>query len=152
MASNFGAKVLPEDSPAIRLLEENDTTGRGVYISPWMYPDVPGSHSLYHKRTPESSPRCLILGGKKIPTNFEFLSASFGWLGILFEKKKSDQKGQFLSGLCPKVKFLSGQVKWTLRAHFWVFFSQNLPMASFDVYAHLSLGCQNNYMLKFSAT
>ena len=33
MASNFGAKPLPEDSPAIRLLEENDPTGRGVYIS-----------------------------------------------------------------------------------------------------------------------
>ena len=33
MTSNFGAKALPEDSPAIRLLEENDPTGRGVYIS-----------------------------------------------------------------------------------------------------------------------
>ena len=33
MTSTFGAKVLPEDSPAIRLLEENDATGRGLYIS-----------------------------------------------------------------------------------------------------------------------
>jgi hypothetical protein len=32
MTSTFGAKVLPEDSPVIRLLEENNTTGRGVYI------------------------------------------------------------------------------------------------------------------------
>ena len=32
MTSAFGPKVLPHDSPAIRLLEENDT-GRGVYIS-----------------------------------------------------------------------------------------------------------------------
>jgi hypothetical protein len=33
MTSTFGAKVLPEDSRAIRLLEENDATGRGVYVS-----------------------------------------------------------------------------------------------------------------------
>lgn len=61
-----------------------------------------------------------------------------GWAS--FSKKKTDEKEQFLSGLRPKVKFLSGQVNWTLRAHFWVFFSQTLPMASFYVYAHLSLG------------
>ena len=55
-----------------------------------------------------------------------------------FSRKKTDEKEQFLSGLRSKVKFLSGQVKWTLRAHFWVFFSKTPPMASFDVCAHLS--------------
>lgn len=39
-----------------------------------------------------------------------------GWAS--FSKKKTDEKEQFLSGLRPKVKFLSGQVNWTLRAHF----------------------------------
>ena len=31
----------------------------------------------------------ISLGGKKIPMDFEFLCALFGWLGILFEKKLS---------------------------------------------------------------
>ena len=78
----------------------------------------------------------VSLGGEKIPTDLEFLCASFS---VLFEKK-SDEKEQFLSGLRSKVKFLSGQVKWTLRALFWVFFFKTPPMASFDVCAHLSSG------------
>ena len=69
-----------------------------------------------------------------------------------FLKKKSDEKEQFLSGLRQKVKFLSGQVKWTLRAQFWVFFSKTLPVASFDVCAHLSSGDRHNFMLKLSAS
>ena len=78
-------------------------------------------------RTPESS---LDAWWWEIPTNFD------GWES--FSKKNSGQKGQILSGRHPKVKKLSRTVKWTLRAHFWVFFSKILPMASYDVCAHLT--------------
>ena len=75
---------------------------------------------------------------KKFPRILSFFKVRRldGWAS--FSTKKSDEKEQFLSGLHPKVEFLSGQVKWTLRAHFWVFFSKTPPVASFDVCAHLS--------------
>lgn len=74
-------------------------------------------------RTHGISPRCLIFGGEKIPT-FEFICASFGWLGIPF-KKKSVGKDQILSGFCPKVKFLSRQVKWDPEGAFLGLLLQN---------------------------
>lgn len=38
-------------------------------------------------RTLECALRGRILGGEKIPTDFEFICASFRRLGVLFEKK-----------------------------------------------------------------
>ena len=82
------------------------------------------------RQAPECSPKCLILGGEKIPTNFEFICASFGWLGAFFEKDFWSKRSIF-----------TRTVKWTLRAHFWVFLSKNSPTASFDVCAHIPSGC-----------
>jgi len=87
----------------------------------------------------KAHPDAISLVVKKFPRILSlYVHCLDGWAS--FSKKKTDEKDQFLSRLCPKVKFLSGQVKWTLRAHFWVFFSKTLPMASFDVCTHLSLG------------
>ena len=106
------------------------------------------SGERHRDRTPESSLRCLILGGEKIPTNFEFICALFRWLGAFFEKKIWSKRSNF-SRTSPKSKFFIRTVKWALRAHFWVFFSKNLPMASCEVCAHLpfrcnTISCQSN--------
>ena len=80
--------------------------------------------------------------------NFEFICGLFGWLGIHFFKRISMNKVNFYPDFAQKWNILFGQVKWTLRAHFWVFFSKDSPIASLDVCAHLSSGCQNHFMLK----
>ena len=52
------------------------------------------------------------LSDEKIPIDFEFICAWFGWVGVFFEKK-TDKRHQFLSRLHPKVKFSPGPVNWT---------------------------------------
>ena len=48
-------------------------------------------HSEYRRSVALGPPNVLSdavsLGGEKFPTDFEFLCASFGWLGVVFEKK-----------------------------------------------------------------